>query len=83
MHDVVPIAFTVAKVQKNLEKHTFFQKNFVSLQRYCENGLHLGNSSELDCTRFAPSLHRDSGKNQCERLRQASTFARKGSLSRD
>ena len=28
-------------------------------------------------------LQRDSGKNQCERLRQASTFARKGSLSRD
>ena len=25
---------------------------------YRENGLHLGNSNEFDCSRFVPSLHR-------------------------
>ena len=34
-----------------------FAKKVVPLQTICENGLHLSNSSELDCIRFAPSLH--------------------------
>lgn len=45
-----------------LVKNLFFQRKYVTLQKNLRERLHLGHSNELDGSRFAPSLHRDSEK---------------------